>query len=334
MTDRWTQWIYQDAPRYGVDPRAADAISRGVEWPGRSGAGDAGTSFGPFQLHIGGALPHGRGRRWAESRAGVDYALAQMAAHGARGLRGSPAIAAISRNFERPADVAREISLASKFYSRQPGISGAQRVGAAIPRLAAHAARQAAPQQPDRRAGVLQYLMSGLDTYAKTGKLGNDPSALLALANMKQTAPVAPAPRNIPMNRPHGGGRGGVRPGKVLFSPTADRAGVATSGAVRQFVARLAGIAGHPIHVGTGTNHSRTTVNGNVSDHWSGHAADIPASGAALVKLGRQALIAAGMPRAKALKQNGGLYNVNGHQIIFNTHEGGDHTNHLHVSAH
>jgi hypothetical protein len=45
-------------------------------------------------------------------------------------------------------------------------------------------------------------------------------------------------------------------------------------------------------------------------------------------------LIAAGMPRRKALKQKGGLFNVNGHQIIFNTMEGGDHTNHLHISAH
>ena len=50
-----------------------------------------------------------------------------------------------------------------------------------------------------------------------------------------------------------------------------------------------------------------------------------------LVRLGRKALIAAGMPKAQARKQTGGLYNVNGFQIIFATNEGGNHYDHLHV---
>jgi hypothetical protein len=122
--------------------------------------------------------------------------------------------------------------------------------------------------------------------------------------------------------------------GKVTLAPNADRPGARTSKAVLQFVARIAGLAGAPLTIGTGTNHSEYTVNGNVSDHWSGHAADIPATGARLIRLGRLALIAAGADPAWAMKQTGGLYNIGGHQIIFNTHIGGDHTNHLHVSAH
>jgi hypothetical protein len=75
------------------------------------------------------------------------------------------------------------------------------------------------------------------------------------------------------------------------------------------------------------------TVNGNVSNHWSGHAADIGASGSQLHKLGYLALIHAGMPRAQAAKarRTGGLFNVGNYQIIFATDEGGNHFNHLHV---
>ena len=64
---------------------------------------------------------------------------------------------------------------------------------------------------------------------------------------------------------------------------------------------------------------------------WTGDAADIPLRGTALVRAGRAALIAAGMNPRKARAAKGGLYNVGGWQIIFNTQEGGDHTDHLHV---
>jgi hypothetical protein len=41
--------------------------------------------------------------------------------------------------------------------------------------------------------------------------------------------------------------------------------------------------------------------------------------------------VAAGMSPKQARKAKGGLYNVNGWQIIFSTNEGGDHHDHLHV---
>lgn len=131
------------------------------------------------------------------------------------------------------------------------------------------------------------------------------------------------------------GGRqlGGGRRGKVTIAPGADRAGASTNRGVIRFARRVAGIYGRPLKIGTGTNHSRLTVNGNVSDHWSGNAVDIPLTGKALLRAGRAALIAAGMPRRQALRQTGGLYNVNGHQVIFLTNEGGNHFNHLHISG-
>jgi hypothetical protein len=100
------------------------------------------------------------------------------------------------------------------------------------------------------------------------------------------------------------------------------------------FARKVAAQAGETLTGSDGSTHSKYTVDGNVSEHWTGNATDIPATGTRLVHLGQAALIAAGMPRNEALKQHGGLFNVGNHQIIFNTHIGGDHTDHLHISTH
>jgi hypothetical protein len=119
----------------------------------------------------------------------------------------------------------------------------------------------------------------------------------------------------------------------VYESPSADRPGMPTARSVLQFVGALGRMAGRRLMIGTGSNHSRMTVDGNVSDHWSGHAADIPASGATLRNLGYMALLRAGMSVAQArrARQTGGLFNVGPYQIIFATDQGGNHYNHLHV---
>jgi hypothetical protein len=113
-----------------------------------------------------------------------------------------------------------------------------------------------------------------------------------------------------------------------------------------QFAGKVADIYGGELTGLDGSSHSKYTVNGNVSQHYSGEATDVFGIGgkkngdkgwqSELVRAGRAALIAAGMPRAKALKQTGGLYNVGTHQIIFNvngTQYGGNHLDHLHISA-
>lgn len=99
------------------------------------------------------------------------------------------------------------------------------------------------------------------------------------------------------------------------------------------FAEQVAAQYGKPISGSDGTGHSRLTVNGNVSQHTTGNATDIPAAGKDLIRMGQAALIAAGMPRSQARKQRGGLYNVGGHQIIFATNQGGNHFDHLHISA-
>lgn len=172
---RLWQLIVQGARKYNLDPRAAAAVSV-MEGGGRFGAvGDHGTSFGPWQLHVGGALPHGRNAAWANSAAGVDYALRQMAKSGAAGLKGQSAIAAIVRNFERPANPGAEIQGAIGHYGgiQGGGVPTPQATVKGTPRVGTGAF---GPGQADRRSTLVQSLMGANQQFATTGKV--DPTWL------------------------------------------------------------------------------------------------------------------------------------------------------------
>lgn len=189
---------------------------------------------------------------------------------------------------------------------------------------------------PDRQAARRALLLGGDWSMDKL-------LAYKSQINSLSDVPARQVTGDLVVNRSQGadvriptrGGSGGRSRGRIIVSPNANRPGVGLTHELRQAVQHLAGFAGHPITIGTGTNHNRLTVDGNVSDHWDGHAADIPMAGAALTKLGRQALVAFGMPRKQALRTRGGLFNLTyrGHrvQIIFNTNQGGNHYNHLHL---
>ena len=50
-------YVHKYADKYNLDPKAVLGVASregGIEW---GGVGDNGTSFGPWQLHIGGAMP-------------------------------------------------------------------------------------------------------------------------------------------------------------------------------------------------------------------------------------------------------------------------------------
>lgn len=109
--------------KYGLDPEAVLAIAShegSSALMGGNSIGDNGTSFGPFQLHAGGALPKGKGNAWSNSPAGIEYAIRKMAPY-ARGLQGQQAVQAISQGFERPADVTGEVRDAMAHYGKMPG---------------------------------------------------------------------------------------------------------------------------------------------------------------------------------------------------------------------
>lgn len=100
---------------------------------------------------------------------------------------------------------------------------------------------------------------------------------------------------------------------------------------ILQFVGRVGRRANTVLTPWPNERHSLTTNRGTPSAHGPGNAADIPAKGEELIRLGRLALIEAGADPRWANKQTGGLFNVGGYQVIFNTHIGGDHTNHVHA---
>lgn len=124
--------IAQMARQRGLDPRAVLAIAS-VEGGFNGSIGDHGTSFGPFQMHEGGALPRGIGnpQQWANSRQGIQYAIDHIA-QVAGGLKGQQAVTAISSRFERPANVPAEISKAMSRYGGFGGAGNATAPGGAL----------------------------------------------------------------------------------------------------------------------------------------------------------------------------------------------------------
>lgn len=152
---------YINGPR-ALDPRAVEGIASHEGLSG--GIGDNGTSFGPFQLHWGGAYPgfapHGSSQAanaWAWSPQGIDYALNQIQSV-AGGRTGLDAISNISRRFERPADPASEIADAARHY----GIAVPN--GSPIP--SGYGGAQGGP---------------GRSLQASSGRAGYDPSTVLGL---------------------------------------------------------------------------------------------------------------------------------------------------------
>jgi hypothetical protein len=127
--------IIAAAKKVGVDARAALAVAMTEGGTSFGAVGDKGTSFGPFQLHIGGANPYGdpaKAAAFANSIKGIAYALRLMSEAGAKGKSGFDAISEIVRNFEKPADPSGEIRKAIAYYKTLPAEIGKASVDAAV----------------------------------------------------------------------------------------------------------------------------------------------------------------------------------------------------------
>lgn len=119
--------IMQKARAKGLDPYAVLSVAQQEGLGG--GIGDNGTSFGPWQLHVGGAFPSNvngqstagwtaeKRQTWAWSPDGIEYALNRIAAV-AHGLRGEAAIYQIVHRFERPANPQAEYNAAVATYRK------------------------------------------------------------------------------------------------------------------------------------------------------------------------------------------------------------------------
>jgi hypothetical protein len=135
-------------------------------------------------------------------------------------------------------------------------------------------------------------------------------------------------------------------PGKVVVASGANRPGVPLRKLALDYLAAMAGLYGKPIIVSTGTNHDRLTINGNVSDHWNGHAADLGMAingGSDGSRVGDLLMTAclrvAGVAPARAAAQarRGGLFTLRRGalriQCIWKTYAGGNHYTHVHVGV-
>jgi hypothetical protein len=119
--------VVKRAPQYHLDPNAvvAVAIQEGLLTKGGA-PGDNGTSFGPWQLHQGGAYPASAPQQqdaanaWAWSDAGVDYALSRMQ-QVAGGMKGRQAVRAIVFKFERPKNPQAEYAAAVQALPHNDG---------------------------------------------------------------------------------------------------------------------------------------------------------------------------------------------------------------------
>lgn len=211
-------YIRSRARRYGLDPRAVLAIGRVEGGLRRYAVGDQGTSFGPFQLHRGGALPRGKGAAWAGSNAGIDYALRGMSGV-AKGLTGRAAVEAISRRFERPADPGAEIRKAMAFYGSS---SGAMAAVPNNPTGEFKAGPQAAGTPP--KQAVTDFMMQNLASFRATGSTPelNNFYALSQMISENASPDLnveTPPPSGTPRRALTGQGAANVAVGKGFLDP-------------------------------------------------------------------------------------------------------------------
>lgn len=110
------KYIVKYSKKVKLDPAATLAVAC-TEGGFKGAVGDGGSSFGPWQLHRGGALPSKvkNPRRWANSPQGIGYALRAQSKI-ARGKHGFNAISLIVRLFERPLYPSSQIGKAQGYY--------------------------------------------------------------------------------------------------------------------------------------------------------------------------------------------------------------------------
>jgi hypothetical protein len=134
--------------------------------------------------------------------------------------------------------------------------------------------------------------------------------------------------------------------GRVIIAPGANLPGKPIQPMTLKYVERMAAFIHKPITITTGTNDDRFTVDGSVSDHFTGHAADIGMAanggtddGPVGDRIMEAALVLAGFPAAEAHAgaQRGGLFTTTYENMrircIWKTNDGGNHHNRVHVGV-
>jgi hypothetical protein len=305
--------------KYGVDPWAdVDQAVHGEALhlrgkingsPGLQGYNPGMASYPRYILgqqvgDVRGQIGRGGGAGAAVGGPGVPSAVAPAPSStvepGGTGLAG---MVAERMALQRP-QPAPSSGLQAPSFAARPAVAGGGQVPMSSP--------------PTRQASIADLVAQASQMQ---GDVGSVPSA----------PPVASAAPGAAPGAAHSGG-------KVRFAQ-----GVPSKvqPVLADFLAGLAGRTRGGITVGTTTNHNRYVAGTTrQSEHYTGNAADIPATGKAGDLIAAHALAQAGVPwkRAVAMARQGGVFNIDQPgggrvQILWRTNVGGNHFNHVHVGA-
>lgn len=341
MSDpRVIAWIKKAARETGADPVAMLADSL-VESNAELGhVGDGGTSFGPYQFHVGGALGS-HTPAWANSYEAVLNRAQEFARLGVHGGAGAYAV-------QRPADRA---GYTAKVDSR---------LGEARQLLnTVDAAYMALGKKPPKRApGGRQTAPAGfvgvpvhLPPRHFDVALKSDPSrsafrAPRDTASLDYKLPPRLDPKNIHVPEQFMGqlSTPGAKPAIPVGRPAPAKTGLLTPGGgwggSKNLAHSMAAIGlKNGLHVISEKRDRKSTASGGVSDHWTGsktsYAYDISNGTSPTPQMDRTAAQIAARLGVKNWK--GGVLNVNRggyrYQLLYRTNVGGNHYNHVHVGV-
>jgi hypothetical protein len=316
-------WINQAAGETGADPVALLATSL-MESGGKlhGSAGDKGTSFGPFQFHIGGALGT-HPPSWASTYAAILNRATEFARLGVRGGRGAALV-------QRPAD--------PKLYAQ--GVDGLlAQAHAILAKLGGGAFASTTPTATGMPAltGLKGLNQPARDFYAQSG-----PEAAVGILEAKSPGEARILFENA--NKKYHVPAQTFKPA-ALTPPPATTGGVSFApgggwGGSYALATTLADIGkGLGLKAVSEKRATKMTASGGVSDHWTGsktsYAYDMSNGSAPtpqMDKFATQAAAALGVPN-----WHGGVLNVDKggyrYQILYRTHVGGNHFNHVHVGV-
>jgi cell wall-associated NlpC family hydrolase len=181
--------IQRAAKANGIDWRAPAAIAYHESHLNPAAVGDNGTSFGFFQLHQGGALPAGTPISQATNPDwNANFAARAIKALGIQGLPVNQQIYQISKRFERPTNVAGEVSDAQNYYrTTLAGLGAGQR---ATPPAATGQTPAAPLSPPTQTTQSLAPLQASLALGQAQNQRALD--ALGKISGVKSTAAAAP----------------------------------------------------------------------------------------------------------------------------------------------
>jgi hypothetical protein len=263
------------ARRLGLDPQAVKAVGMVESSLRRNAIGDNGTSGGPFQLHVGGALPRGKSLAWAGTNSGIQYAMQNMAKY-ARGKTGAEAVSAIVKGFERPANISGEINRALSYYGKKlPALSGSVGPGPSGGGLPTGNALGL-----DDHAALLNYLMQKQQSFVNDTPAPSLAGALFAAQPALSTTSAGNSTTfNPQITMPTKGGG----PRKLAVVPGTN---IKVDAAVLPSVAQIAQKFGVNVNSGYRDPEHNAAVGGaENSDHLRGDAVDFTGGQAQMKRL-------------------------------------------------